>query len=79
MYKDLRTFTLAGFEPGILCSGGGRIHHYASPQGNNILFVPTFRFWRNDWLFRLKLFAATCAEKVLTTLLCRKNPENWPK
>jgi hypothetical protein len=31
--KDL-TYTLAGFEPGIFCSVGGRDDHYASPPGH---------------------------------------------
>jgi hypothetical protein len=32
MYKGLKT--LAGFEPGIFCSGGGRDDHYATPPGH---------------------------------------------
>jgi hypothetical protein len=28
-------YTLAGFEPGILCSGGGRDDHYATPPGHH--------------------------------------------
>jgi hypothetical protein len=37
MYKDLeKPHALAGFEPGIFCSGGGTDDHYATPPG---LFV----------------------------------------
>jgi hypothetical protein len=31
--KALKPYTLAGFEPKILSSGGGRDDHYATPQG----------------------------------------------
>jgi hypothetical protein len=40
MYKDLiLPYTLAGFEPGIFCTVGGRDDHYATPPG---LFCKTF-------------------------------------
>jgi hypothetical protein len=29
--KTYRPYTMASFEPGILCSGGGRDDHYATP------------------------------------------------
>jgi hypothetical protein len=39
MYQDLKTNTLAGFEPGIFCSEGGRDDHYATPPGRlNTIF-----------------------------------------
>jgi hypothetical protein len=31
MYKDLKTYTVAGFEPGNFWSRGGRDDHYATP------------------------------------------------
>jgi hypothetical protein len=35
MYKFLkRPYTLAGFEPGIFCSVGGRDDHYTTPPGH---------------------------------------------
>jgi hypothetical protein len=34
-----KPYILAGFEPGIFCSIGGRDHHYATPQGH-----PAFLF-----------------------------------
>jgi hypothetical protein len=33
MYKILKTFHPAGFEPGIFCSVGGRDGHYATSPG----------------------------------------------
>jgi hypothetical protein len=38
MYKFLKnlTYTLAGFEPGIFCSVGGRDDHYATPPGLHV-------------------------------------------
>jgi hypothetical protein len=38
MFKALKPYTLAGFEPGIVCFGGGRDDHYATPPG----LVPAF-------------------------------------
>jgi hypothetical protein len=39
MYKyQKKTYTLAGFEPGLFCSGGGRDDNYASPPGFNDIF-----------------------------------------
>jgi hypothetical protein len=32
----LNPITLAGFEPGIFCSGGGRDDHYATPPGQTL-------------------------------------------
>jgi hypothetical protein len=34
--RPIKTYTLAGFEPGIFCSGGGRDDHYATPPGLNV-------------------------------------------
>jgi hypothetical protein len=31
--NPLKPYTLAGFEPGIVCSVGGRDDHYATPPG----------------------------------------------
>jgi hypothetical protein len=33
--KNLK-YTLAGFEPGIFCSGGGRDGHYATARSNSM-------------------------------------------
>jgi hypothetical protein len=33
LFKTLKPYTLAGFEPGIFCSVGGRDDHYATPPG----------------------------------------------
>jgi hypothetical protein len=32
-------YTLAGFEPGIFCSVGGRDDHYAAPPGHNLVCI----------------------------------------
>jgi hypothetical protein len=37
----IKTYALAGFEPGILCSGGGRDDHYAAPE--QFMFENTFQ------------------------------------
>jgi hypothetical protein len=34
--RPKQPYTLAGFEPGIFCSGGGRDDHYATPPGQQI-------------------------------------------
>jgi hypothetical protein len=40
MYKFLKKpYTLAGFEPGIFCSVGGRDDHYATPPGHPTVFL----------------------------------------
>jgi hypothetical protein len=31
--ETYKPYTLAGFEPGIFCSGGGHYDHYATPPG----------------------------------------------
>jgi hypothetical protein len=43
MYKFQKPYTLAGFEPGIFCSVGGRDDHYATPQ----------------WAMGMKIFTAS--------------------
>jgi hypothetical protein len=46
--KHQKPYTLAGFEPGIFCSVGGRDHHYATPPRlffslkKNIFYLPLF-------------------------------------
>jgi hypothetical protein len=40
MYKFVKnTFTLAGFEPGIFCSLGGRDDHYTTSPGLGLVFL----------------------------------------
>jgi hypothetical protein len=36
MYKVIKPYTLAGFEPGIFCFGGGLDDHYATARANPI-------------------------------------------
>jgi hypothetical protein len=36
-----KPYTLAGFEPGIFCSEGGRDDHYATPPGQEVFFIIT--------------------------------------
>jgi hypothetical protein len=36
LWLPKKPYTLAGFEPWIFCSGGGRDGHYATPPGQNI-------------------------------------------
>jgi hypothetical protein len=42
MYKDLpkKSYTLAGFEPGIFCFWGGRDDHYATPPRTDLPTKP---------------------------------------
>jgi hypothetical protein len=37
--KTLHTYTLVGFEPGILCSVGGREDHHTLPPGQFLSFL----------------------------------------
>jgi hypothetical protein len=44
-FKTYKPYTLAGFEPGIFSSGGGRDGHYATPPGqinDNVAQIRSF-------------------------------------
>jgi hypothetical protein len=51
MYKYKKPYTLAVFETGIFCSGGGRDDHNATPPGREDIFIrldPLFQLGRNS-------------------------------
>jgi hypothetical protein len=49
IYNSLKPYTLAGFEPGIFCSVGGRDDHYTTAPGLSV-HILCINFGKNNLL-----------------------------
>jgi hypothetical protein len=90
MDKEQKPYTLAGFEPGIFCSGGGRDSHYATPPSQKLKcvfavvlkrLVCTFVHCRNASALKTIIEwnddELSFARKWMEEILPRKNAGEW--